>query len=189
MDRAWASASIWGAPGKRRGLIFGCLMIVSFGSCIAGALARSTLTMALLLATLLFAAPAVAQVEILPPGEQSQDAAPPEPDPLGELMTSEELRVMHSGKDLAGCYLDRPEELTWRERNGADGRLYDLMKGGAEVGRWWVEPGGIICFRYTDRDPGPHCFVGRRRGAYYDFYSAFGGGIVGTTQCIDPEIS
>lgn len=184
MDRAGASASIGGAPGKRRGLIFGCPMVVSFRSCIAGVLAPTLLS-----ATLLLAGPVFAQVEILPPEEQAEDAAPAEPDPLGALMTSEELRVMHSGKDLAGCYLDRPEELTWRERNGADGRLYDLMKGGAEVGRWWVEPGGVICFRYTDRDPGPHCFVGRRRGAYYDFYSAFGGGIVGTTQCIDPEIS
>jgi hypothetical protein len=154
-------------------------MVFSLRSSVAGLFALAVLA----------AGPAAAQVDIQPPeGGDAQEAAPA-PDPRGELMTSEELRLMHSGKDLAGCYLDRPEELTWRERNGADGRLYDLMKGGAEVGRWWIEPGGIICFRYTDREPGPHCFVGRRRGAYYDFYGAFGGGIVGTTQCVDPEIS
>lgn len=149
---------------------------------------------AVLLSAVLIAAPAVAQSGSDEPpsglGSETEDAqteAPP--DSRGELMTSEELRVMHSGRDLAGCYLDRPEELTWRERNAADGRLYDLMKGGKEVGRWWVEPGGVICFRYTDRNPGPHCFVGRRRGAYYDFYAVTDGSLIGTTQCVDPEIS
>jgi hypothetical protein len=121
--------------------------------------------LAALLAVLLSAGPALAQ------------------DEAGEPMTTEELRAFHAGREHAGCYLNRPEEPVWRERMAEDGRLYDLMKDGAEVGTWWVEKGGVVCFRYADRPPGPYCFTGRRRGPWRDFYSAYDGTLVTTTQC------
>lgn len=124
---------------------------------------------------------------------QSSEAAPSEDPDLGVVLDAEEMRAFHSGQDLTGCYYGQPEDVTWSERMAADGRLYDLEQAGALVGRWWIngelEGAGVICFLYTDRPPGPYCFTGRRRGAWMDFYTAFGGGIVATTQCGDDPIA
>jgi hypothetical protein len=110
-------------------------------------------------------------------------------EPSGALMTSEDLLEFHAGHERMGCYLDRPEEPVWRERMAEDGRLFDMLKGGAEVGSWWVEDAGVICFRYTDRTPGPFCFTGRRRGGYRDFYSAGTSLLVTTTQCDEEPVA
>jgi hypothetical protein len=119
-------------------------------------------------------------------------AAEPKPQPelLGAPMSAEELRAFHAGHNRSGCYLGRPEEPVWRERMAEDGRLYDLLRGGALVGSWWIEEeAAAVCFRYTDRTPGPFCFNGRRRGSHHDFYSAGTNLLVTTTECNDEPVA
>jgi hypothetical protein len=136
--------------------------------------------------------PAAAQSEAAP-GEAPADELPPEGAQPGVALNAEEMRAFHSGKDLTGCYYDQPEDVIWSERMAADGRLYDLEKNAALVGRWWIEGeiagSGVICFVYTDRPPGPYCFTGRRRGAWLDFYSAQVGVLVATTQCGEDAVA
>jgi hypothetical protein len=86
---------------------------------------------------------------------------------------------------MAGCYVDRGADgkRTWTERMAADGQLYDVEKDGALVGSWWIEDDGVICFYYTDRLPGPHCYTGRRRGNFVDYYWIGNGLLVATTDC------
>jgi hypothetical protein len=131
-------------------------------------------------------------LSVLPAGAQ-QEVDPFDEQPAGVPLDAEEMRVFHSGKDLTGCYLGQPEDIIWSERMAADGRLYDLEKRAALVGRWWiegeVEGSGVICFLYNDRPPGPYCFTGRRRGDWLDFYSAFGGELVATTQCGEDAVA
>jgi hypothetical protein len=131
---------------------------------------------------------ALAALAVVAAGATSAAAA----EPLGARMSAEELRVHHEGRDLTGCYLNRPEEPVWRERMAEDGRLYDLLRGDALVGSWWVadvDSEGAICFRYTDRPPGPYCFTGRRRGAHFDFYAAGTDVLVTTTECGEEPVA
>ncbi len=125
--------------------------------------------------------------------EEPSADAPPEGDAPGTPLGAEAMRLFHSGKDLTGCYYGQPEDVIWSERMAADGSLYDLEKRAALVGRWWIEGeiagSGVICFLYNDRTPGPYCFTGRRRGDWLDFYSAFGGELVATTQCGEQAVA
>jgi hypothetical protein len=116
-------------------------------------------------------------------------AAHAQEEPPGEALTSEELRTLHAGRSMRGCYVNRRDDHVWSEHMAEDGRLYDLEKDSALVGSWWIDEGGVICFFYTDRPPGPYCYTGRRRGSYFDYYSAPTGALSATTDCGDAPVA
>ncbi|MCG8441199.1 MAG: hypothetical protein MI723_05245 [Caulobacterales bacterium] len=105
-----------------------------------------------------------------------------EADPFAPL-SNKELHELFDDASLRGCYNDRTE--AWAERTAKDGRLFDNLQGGLEVGEWWIED-DIICYIYdVPEQHGPHCFHTLRRGPYFDFYSLGSGLQIASTQCED----